>query len=262
MNLSMRETHAVFQIAECLNAGMECSEMRQQVGKCLLDLLDADYFASYVWDGPRCGFSHRVAINMSDDNLSHYESYFQYHDPITPKLQQRKQATAVSQIMPHSALKQTEFFNDFLSIDGLTYGLNFHAHDGRQNIGDIRIWRSRRRNDFTKRDVEIVSAMGTAFTNAMKHARPNAFSKEDVRPDVIPDINASSGMDEDFLVEEYHLTAREVDVCLAVIQGLSDKEIARRYNVSFTTVRTHIKHLFEKLNVRGRTQLIHKVLTH
>lgn len=262
MNLSMRETHTVFQIAECLNAGMECSEMRQQVGMYLLNLLDADYFASYVWDGPRVGFLHRVAINMSEDNLTHYEAYFQYHDPITPKLQRRKQATAVSQIMPHSALKQTEFFNEFLSVDGLTYGLNFHAHDGVNNIGDLRIWRSRKRNDFTKRDIEIVNALGNVFTNGMKIAKSKREVIDEAKTDVESETKHSLAMNPDFLVREYHLTSREVDVCMALIQGLSDKEIARRYSVSFTTVRTHIKHLFEKLHVSGRTQLIHKVLTH
>ena len=49
-----------------------------------------DYYASYVWDESRSVFGGRVALNMSDRNLSSYEAYYQYHDPITPKLQQHR----------------------------------------------------------------------------------------------------------------------------------------------------------------------------
>ena len=96
----------------------------------MLDLLKADHFASYVWDDGAQEFVSCVQINMTDNNLRRYESCFQFHDPITPTLQKRKKATAVSEVMRHDRLVKTEFFNDFLKQDGLCYGMNYFAMTG------------------------------------------------------------------------------------------------------------------------------------
>jgi len=45
-----------------------------------------------------------------------------------------------------------------------------------------------------------------------------------------------------------------------VAQGLSDKEIARRLNISTTTVRTHLEHAFRKTGASNRAGLAHKIL--
>jgi DNA-binding CsgD family transcriptional regulator len=45
-----------------------------------------------------------------------------------------------------------------------------------------------------------------------------------------------------------------------VAQGLSDKEIARRLNISATTVRTHLEHAFRKTGATNRAGLAHKIL--
>ncbi|HUP09990.1 MAG TPA: helix-turn-helix transcriptional regulator, partial [Caldimonas sp.] len=100
------------------------AEVRQRIGAHMLELLEADYYASYVWDTARGVFDGRIALNMDDSNLAAYESYYQYHDPITPLMQPRRQATLVEQVMPQSQLVKTEFFNDFLFRDGLYWGVN------------------------------------------------------------------------------------------------------------------------------------------
>lgn len=41
--------------------------------------------------------------------------------------------------------------------------------------------------------------------------------------------------------------------------GLTDKQIASRLDISFSTVRTHLKHVFYKLSVNNRAQLIRQL---
>lgn len=52
------------------------------------------------------------------------------------------------------------------------------------------------------------------------------------------------------------LTPRERDVALAVAGGASNKEIARRLDITPRTVKAHMGAIFEKLGVRDRLQLV------
>jgi DNA-binding NarL/FixJ family response regulator len=51
------------------------------------------------------------------------------------------------------------------------------------------------------------------------------------------------------------LSAREKEVALAVASGASNKEIARRLEISERTVKAHLTAAFERLGVRDRLQL-------
>jgi DNA-binding NarL/FixJ family response regulator len=56
------------------------------------------------------------------------------------------------------------------------------------------------------------------------------------------------------------LTPREEEILALLTQGYSNKEIADRLSVSFDTVRTHLRHVYEKLHVRSRTEAATKYL--
>ena len=51
------------------------------------------------------------------------------------------------------------------------------------------------------------------------------------------------------------LTATERDVSELVAEGLTNREVARRFHVSPHTVNTHLRHVFEKLSVANRAEL-------
>jgi DNA-binding NarL/FixJ family response regulator len=52
------------------------------------------------------------------------------------------------------------------------------------------------------------------------------------------------------------LTERELDVFRLIARGLSNAEIGRELYISDTTVKTHITHILQKLNVRDRVQAV------
>src|SRR5690606_5974572 len=79
--------------------------------------------------------------------------------------------TLVAQVMPQPELVRTEFFNDFLYRDGLYWGVNLYAWDGDRNIGDMRIWRGRRRENFDADTLGILELIGPAFTAALRRAQ-------------------------------------------------------------------------------------------
>jgi DNA-binding CsgD family transcriptional regulator len=241
MNLTDREATIVFSIMNDLSGEFEYSEVRQRVGKALLTLLDAEYFASFVWDEASNRFVSCVQINMTDENLSRYETYYQFRDPITSVLQRRKTATPVSAIMRHDRLVRTEFFNDFLKQDGLCYGLNFFAYDRGDNIGDLRIWRGANREDFTPRDAQIVNAIGPSLVNALIRARGLT--------------SAPSGRRFSQIRDRFGFTIREAQVADLLVVGLSDQEVCDKIAISKPTLRTHISSIFAKSGLNRRSQL-------
>ncbi|HEY9064207.1 MAG TPA: helix-turn-helix transcriptional regulator, partial [Burkholderiaceae bacterium] len=141
MHLSTREHTALKRTFALLAEDLGEREVRLMLGRSLLDLLHADQFASFVWDARARRFGDGVWLNMDPANVAQYDAWFQFHDPITFKLQACRRATAVSEVMAHRELARTEFFNDFLARDGLHWGINLHAFDGERALGDLRIWR-------------------------------------------------------------------------------------------------------------------------
>ncbi|HZT22049.1 MAG TPA: response regulator transcription factor [Verrucomicrobiae bacterium] len=60
--------------------------------------------------------------------------------------------------------------------------------------------------------------------------------------------------------EAQNLTPREAEILDLLAQGFLYKEIADKIQVSYATVHTHIRHIYEKLHVRSRTEAVAKHL--
>ena len=239
MYLSMREQRWMADLFACLAEDHSNASVRLEVGRLLLRLVHADYFASYIWDRAGKRFAQGVTVNMSPDNLGSYERYYQFHDPITFKLKARCVPTLVTEVMPQRELTRTEFFNDFLGRDGLHWGVNMYCVSGSRHVGDVRIWRSRRRENFDQRELDILALVRPALTRALERAEAQRQC-----------AHVRSGRASELV---RRLSPREAQVAQLVSEGLADKEIARSLSVSVTTVRTHIERLFGKLGVHKRS---------
>ena len=56
------------------------------------------------------------------------------------------------------------------------------------------------------------------------------------------------------------LSSREVDVLRLVVEGMSNQEIAEALHLSVETIKTHMRHIMEKLAVTDRTQAAVKAM--
>ncbi len=74
----------------------------------------------------------------------------------------------------------------------------------------------------------------------------------DVGAPALTDNGAAPGFD--------RLTEREREVLAALVDGLSNKEIARRLDLKEVTVRAHLKSIFHKLEVTSRTRAVSEAL--
>ena len=71
-----------------------------------------------------------------------------------------------------------------------------------------------------------------------------------------PQASASLMEEVRMLTTTERLTAREMEVLHSLAQGYSNRKIAALLYVSEDTVKTHVRHILEKLGVQGRTQAI------
>ena len=60
------------------------------------------------------------------------------------------------------------------------------------------------------------------------------------------------------LITQLEISKRELEILNLMAQGHSNQEIAAKLFVSLSTVKTHIQNLFEKLEVKRRTQAVEK----
>jgi DNA-binding CsgD family transcriptional regulator len=60
------------------------------------------------------------------------------------------------------------------------------------------------------------------------------------------------------LIARLELSKRELEILSLMAQGHSNQEIATKLFVSLSTVKTHIQNIFEKLDVKRRTQAVEK----
>lgn len=58
----------------------------------------------------------------------------------------------------------------------------------------------------------------------------------------------------------FSLTTRESEILHSLVDGLSYQKLAEKYFISISTVRTHIKHIYEKLHVNSKAEAVAKIL--
>jgi DNA-binding CsgD family transcriptional regulator len=334
--LSSSEINRLLSIINKLSGTLDKYTLRREIAEDLLRLLHSDFIASYIWEEDRKKFIDAVFLNMSPENISRYDAHYQFCDPITFLLQKNRRATLVCDVMPQKELEKTEFFNDFLMVDGLHHGINIYAYDGNVNIGDLRIWREKNRPEYGIHEKRILDTLLPYFRNALRNARAlsetqkisntwerilkttktsvflfgenghlnyrNTSSRElesslneeiyktlfeqiislsrgDLSHTVWGPFSLSvlstrspkrgraykailvqrtnpSRLGKDYLRQKYGLSPREAEISLLVCKGLIDREIASAMGISFSTVRTHLKRIFRKVDVTTRTELV------
>jgi ATP/maltotriose-dependent transcriptional regulator MalT len=61
------------------------------------------------------------------------------------------------------------------------------------------------------------------------------------------------------LVEEYNLTKRESEILSLLVDGASNLQISETVYISVSTVKSHVRNIFNKLNVSTRSEAIRKI---
>ena len=118
----------------------------------------------------------------------------------------------------------------------------------------------------------IIAAAAGAYGVILKDAAPEALVQslrqvadgQRLLPLPSSDRPVSSGQRNSAIAENVLkvLTHREREIMRLVSEGLSNKAIARRLNISHGTIKVHLHHIYQKLEINNRTVLAALAISH
>jgi two-component system nitrate/nitrite response regulator NarL len=118
----------------------------------------------------------------------------------------------------------------------------------------------------------VIAAAAGAYGVILKDAAPEALVQslrqvadgQRLLPLPSSDRPVSSGQRNGAIAENVLkvLTDREREIMRLVSEGLSNKAIARRLNISHGTIKVHLHHIYQKLEINNRTVLAALAISH
>jgi DNA-binding CsgD family transcriptional regulator len=203
----------------------------------MLQLFNADFIGSTRWNADTASFEGALCVGRDADMADQYLRHFQFIDPISPVLRRRRGASHIYAGMPRDELLRTAYFNEFLKPFRTVEGVDLYVYRGQRNVGDLRVWRAAGRKPLGEREITLLNLLQPYLLDAMlvPSSRP------------VP-------------LERFGLTPREAQICELLVKGMTDREIGRLLRLGYWTVRTHLQHVFAKLEVSNRVELTHRLL--
>jgi len=93
--------------------------------------------------------------------------------------------------------------------------------------------------ELDQKNIEIKNYLLQIKELKISHQQDTSFSKKELK--------------------EFQLSKREVEVLTHISNGLSNAQIAEKMFVSNNTIKTHISHIYSKLDVKNRVQAVQKI---
>ena len=153
-----------------------------------------------------------------------------------------------SSIVDDQLRKKTCYYKDFLLPNDLPNVGGISIVVGGKFLGALTLFKTQRTGDFTDRDMFILNFLLPHLETRMH---------DDDEQDIHNKKNVSY-----LLKSNYGMTSREIEIIGFVFRGNTNEEIAESLMISNNTVKKHLTHIYEKLNISNRSNLIQFILDH
>lgn len=163
-------------------------------------------------------------------------------------------ATKISDFLTQRELRDLGYYSEYLRRVGLKHRMSIVIPKPPHSVIALALGRSTR--DFSERDRLLLdllrSHLAQAYDNAATLARIRREPEAPMSAKPMLLSRESLGL--------LGLTDREADILLGIAQGRTNKQIAASLYVSPFTVKTHLQHLYRKLEVENRTEALSRAL--
>ncbi len=148
---------------------------------------------------------------------------------------------SVIHVRDWTTVQDDEFVTDYVRPLGLTYSIGFSLFDANGNHAVAFCLDRTRAERFSKMEIQNLNYAVPLLNNHYKN-----FSSVSVGRKKLANISP----------EFSGLSHREAEVVMLLCTGISTENISRKLHISRSTVYKHIAHIYEKLKVSSRQELL------
>lgn len=194
-------------------------------------------------------FFHPYSGNLDEAALKDYYKNYQYQDYMVWNFSQTEPFVyRNSDLMPDSMREKSPIYQRWMQPLRVYHGLGCTIVN-RHFYGSVTMFRTKEMGDFTWDELYLLKILNTHLASHISMLYPNGVRESDF---------ANMDMDKHWL-EKYHLTEREIEIVRQLQEGLTNQEIGSRLCISEVTVKKHMSHIFQKMQVKSRSQLLLKL---
>lgn len=231
---------------ESVNNGANLVQLQEFQDEVLM-LLNSNFnlsgIASYLVDDsgqPLCYHTSKIAPVMHRQ----YTENFYKEDPMHPTRFTHKEDRIVklTDVIPPARRRTSTFYCDFIS--------NWNLRD----IVEL----------FFYREGHLIGGSALFFNHATKSLDNEGLVRlgsihRYIEFSLNKQLQTSTKISYETFCQQYQLTNKEKVVLQLAIQGLVNKTMANNLNCSLPTIKTHLQHLFAKLGVNSKVEMVNKV---
>lgn len=178
---------------------------------------------------------------MKPDRARHlYLDHFEHLDPFRPDNQATSGLAVVTptELGGSAAFSLSHFAAGYLRAVGFPHPAVMNLRRAGRMVAQIFVGRSAAAGDFSRRHIALLRQIHTFIQAAL----PAGEADQNERT-------------ENDLLTEAGLSKREGEVAGLAATGATNREIADTLTISVATVKSHLHHVFSKLDIKTRTEL-------
>jgi len=234
-----------------INADFDEKTLRTSFLSEMRSLIQCDQAAFYLSEKNtyHLSITDPVSLNIGKYYLDEYNRYYYKIDEVFPHICNISPIVyRYTDILNGKEKMTSEAYNDFFKPMGACYSQGMNLIWNEQFLGIVVFYRANGRNDFTGRELFILRQ----FQNHLSHKLSKLHFHDGNDTPCYVNIKAC--------YQRYRLSEREMEIVNLILSGYQNQEISEKLYIELSTVKTHMKNIFYKLNISNRTQILSLLL--
>jgi DNA-binding NarL/FixJ family response regulator len=190
---------------------------------------------------------HRGVVlrNLDPEIERDYATKYRDIDPLNPALYAHTdvRVACIDEQVNEAELLASDYYRKFMKPSKHRHVADMFFRHGSDIIAVLTMLRDEQLGPFSQQEIALVRQLQPFLEYTLNTVyMPKRYRERDT------------------VQQRYKLTDRELDVLELIVAGASNKVIARELDLGLATVKTHIQHIFQKVEVPSRTALSAQIL--